>query len=201
MFDLKELTYKNFINALRTKEGLTGTIEVDPAYGKYHWDGHRACNVCLAPKDTKKLNEICPKCGKEVTIGVEYRVEQLADRPMGFKPNDAKDFKRLIPLSEIISTFIKAPIASKKTWAEYNKLLAQFGNEFNVLINTPEADLKKVVDEKIVNAIMKNRFGQIEVQPGYDGEYGIPIFDESDRKELQKFEAPKKVQKGLGDFI
>jgi uncharacterized protein (TIGR00375 family) len=201
MFDLKELTYKNFINALRTKEGLTGTIEVDPAYGKYHWDGHRACNVCLAPKDTKKLNEICPKCGKEVTIGVEYRVEQLADRPMGFKPNDAKDFKRLIPLSEIISTFIKAPIASKKTWAEYNKLLAQFGNEFNVLINTPEADLKKVVDEKIVNAIMKNRFGQIEVQPGYDGEYGIPIFDESDRKELQKFEVPKKVQKGLGDFI
>jgi uncharacterized protein (TIGR00375 family) len=201
MFDLKELTYKNLIKALRTKEGLTGTIEVDPAYGKYHWDGHRACNVCLAPKDTKKINGICPKCGKELTIGVEYRVEELADRPIGFKPKDAKEFKRLIPLSEIIAKFIGSPIASKKTWAEFNKLMNAFGNEFNVLINAPESELKKVVDEKIAAAIIKNREGKVEVQPGYDGEYGIPIFDENDKKEMPKFESPKKVQKGLGDFI
>jgi uncharacterized protein (TIGR00375 family) len=200
-FELKELTYKNLINALRTKNGLTGTIEVDPAYGKYHWDGHRACNVCLSPSETRKMNGICPKCGKEVTIGVEYRVEQLADRPMGFRPKEAKDFKRLIPLSEILSKFLATPIASKKTWAEYNKLIAQFNNEFNILINVPESDLKKAVDEKIAQAIIKAREGKIEVQPGYDGEYGIPIFDESDKKEFPKFEKPKKVQKGLGDFI
>ena len=200
-FDFKELTYKNIINALRTKEGLTGTIEVDPAYGKYHWDGHRACNVCMSPAETKKMNGICPKCGKPVTIGVEYRVEQLADRPMGFRPKDAKDFKRLIPLSEILSKFMATPIASKKTWAEYNKLIAQFNNEFNILINVPESDLKKAVDEKIAQAIIKAREGKIEVQPGYDGEYGIPIFDESDKKEFPKFEKTKKVQKGLGDFI
>ncbi|MBW2981725.1 endonuclease Q family protein [Candidatus Woesearchaeota archaeon] len=200
LFELKELTYNNLIKALRTKQGLTGTIEVDPAYGKYHWDGHRNCNVCLSPKETMKINGICPKCGKPVTIGVEYRVEQLADREEGFMPKQAKDFKRLIPLSEIISKIVGTAIATKKVWAEFNKLIDHFKSELNILLDASEEDLKKVVDEKIVNAILKNRAGKIEVQPGYDGEYGIPIFSEKDRKEMSKIEVKKK-QTGLNDFI
>ena len=99
IFELKELTYKGLIKALRTKEGLLGTIEVDPAYGKYHFDGHRNCKICLSPKESIKLKDICPVCGKQLTIGVDHRVNELADREEGFKPKGAKDFKRLIPLS------------------------------------------------------------------------------------------------------
>ncbi|MFH1323617.1 MAG: endonuclease Q family protein, partial [Nanoarchaeota archaeon] len=119
LFDLKNITYQDIINALRTKQGLEGTIEVDPGYGKYHFDGHRNCKVCLAPKNSIKIKNICPKCGKPLTIGVLHRVEQLADREEGFKPEGAKNFYSLIPISELISTQIKSPVASKKTWEIY----------------------------------------------------------------------------------
>jgi uncharacterized protein (TIGR00375 family) len=175
LFDLKKLTYDNLINALRTKKGLTGTIEVDPAYGKYHWDGHRKCNVCLSPKETNKLNKICPKCKKPVTVGVEYRVEELADRPEGFKPKNAKDFKRLMPLSEMISSSVGKGVATKTVWEVFNKLIDQFKSELNILLDVPEKELK-TFDAKLAEMIIKNRNGKIKVKPGYDGEYGVPVF-------------------------
>lgn len=201
IFDLKNLTYKHIIHALRTKEGLFGTIEVDPGYGKYHYDGHRACNVCLNPKDTKKLNGICPKCGKPVTIGVEYRVEELADRKLGFKPKDGKEFYKMIPISDIIAGVIGAGVASKGVWTVYNKLIEKFGNEFNIMMNVKEEELAKIVEPKIAETIIKNRQGKIEVIPGYDGEYGIPVFNAEDKKKMNIMVNPKKVQKGLGDFL
>jgi len=194
-----ELRYKDIINALRTKEGLEGTIEVDPSYGKYHFDGHRNCKVCMNPKDTIKVKGICPKCGKPLTIGVLYRVEQLADRKEGFKPEWAKPFYSLIPLSEIISALINSPLASKKTWKVYYDLINKFGNEFNVLLDAKKEELIKVADEKIAEAIIKNREGKITIQPGFDGEYGKPLFSDSDKVEI-KTEKPKFEQKGLSDF-
>jgi uncharacterized protein (TIGR00375 family) len=199
LFELKELTYNNLINALRTKNGLTGTIEVDPAYGKYHWDGHRNCKVCLSPKQSIKLNNICPNCKKPLTIGVDHRVEELADRPEGFKPKDAKEYKRLIPLSELISNLIGKGIATKAVWDIFNKLIKEFNSEFNILLDVEKQELKKVVDEKLAETIIKNRNNQIKVKPGYDGEYGIPIFNgEKPKKEKQ---APLKKQEGLGKWM
>lgn len=176
LFDIKKLTYKNILKGIRTKKGLKGTIEVDPAYGKYHYDGHKKCDVCLSPKKTIKLKNICPKCKKPLTIGVEHRVEELADRPTGFRPKDAKDFKRLIPLSEIISSIKSKGIATKSVWAEFNNLIKNFKNEFNILLNVKEKELKKVTSKDIAKTIIKNRLGKIKIRPGYDGEYGYPIF-------------------------
>jgi len=198
IFDI-ELSYKNLIKALRTKEGLEGTIEVDPSYGKYHFDGHRNCKVCMNPKDTVKVKNICPKCGRGLTIGVLHRVEELADREEGFKPEGAKDFNSLMPLSEIISTLIGSPIASKKTWKVYNELVNVFGNEYKILLDVKKEELSKVVDDKIAEAIIKNRSGEILVQPGFDGEYGKPLFSEKDKVELKE-EKPKVEQKGLDEF-
>ena len=207
LFDLKKLTYNNLIKALRTKEGLTGTIEVDPAYGKYHWDGHRNCNVCLSPKQSRKLNKLCPKCGKAMTIGVEYRVEELADREEGFTPKDAKMFHRLIPTSEIIAKIVGKGIATKTVWAEFDKLQAAFKTDLNIQLKASEEELKKVTSDKIAEMILKNRKGQIEVQPGFDGEYGVPIFSEKDRTKFEKVETdhlPEQTvlkQEGLREFI
>ena len=194
IFDI-DLSYKNLINALRTKEGLISTIEVDPAYGKYHWDGHRACDVSFSPKETMKLNKICPKCGKGLTIGVENRVEELCDREEGFKPEGAKDFKRLIPISEIISSLLGVGIATKKVWDIYNRLIDNFGNDFNILLNVSEKDLSNV-NVNVAKMIIKNRHGEIKVKPGYDGEYGVPLFD---GEEIKKVEF-KKTQANLSDF-
>jgi len=185
------LRYKDIINAIRTKKGLVETIEVDPAYGKYHWDGHRLCNVLLSPSETRKVKGICPVCKKEMTIGVEYRVEELADRPVGYKPKNAIPFRRLLPLSELIAAAYHTDVFTKKVRTESDKLLNEFGSELNVLTDADENKLKLIVPEKTVDLIMKNRAGDLKFRPGYDGVYGEIITEESKKTE----------QSSLGKFI
>ena len=192
VFDFKDLTYKNIINAIRTKKGFVETIEVDPAYGKYHFDGHRNCNVVMPPKEARKLNNICPKCNSLLTIGVAHRIEDLADRPEGFTPKNIIPFKTLIPLSEILSKVLNYAMFTKKVWIEYNKLIEAFKSEFNILLNAKFEDLKKVTSEKIAENIIKNREGKLKVKEGYDGVYGELILNNKDYA--------KKSQKSLTEF-
>jgi uncharacterized protein (TIGR00375 family) len=186
LFNTK-LNYKEIIRALQTKEGLAGTVEVDPAYGKYHWDGHRACDVVLSPAESRKNNSICPVCKRKLTIGVEHRVEELADRPVGFKPKDVKPFYSLLPLAELIAAVTKKGIATKGTTEIYYKIL-KLGNEFDILLNSSEEDIAKVSSPELAKFVMLNRAGKIKVTPGYDGEYGVPIFGEE--KKIKKSFAP-----------
>lgn len=175
------LSYDDIIKCIREKKNIS-TIEVKPEYGKYHWDGHRACGVCLNPSESRKLNRICPKCGKPLTIGVEYRVEELADREEGFKPDNAAGFESLIPLHELIAFSLGVKqVNGKKVWEIYNKLISKFGNEFKILrdVNNFED-----FDSKLADLILKNRKGEINISPGYDGVYGKLILE----------------QKGLNDF-
>jgi len=168
-------SYSDLINQIRENKFL-GTIEVDPAYGKYHWDGHRACNFFANPEETKKLNGICPKCKKNLTVGVEYRVEELAKNPKDFVPKNAKPYFLILPLHEIISLCYNLNLESKKTWIIYDELIKKFGNEFNILINVSENELiNQNIDDKLAKLILKNRFGKISVNPGYDGVYGTAI--------------------------
>jgi uncharacterized protein (TIGR00375 family) len=191
VFDLKELTYDNLIKAIRTKEGLVETLEFFPEEGKYHWDGHRNCNISLRPSEAIKLNNICPVCRKPLTIGVLHRVEELADRPEGFVPKNSKPFKSLIPLSEIIAFVYNVQPFSRKVWEEYNRLINIFDSELNVLLGVEESQLRKV-DERIAELVMKVRYGDVKIRPGYDGVYGKVVFE----KETEK----SKPQKTLKDF-
>jgi uncharacterized protein (TIGR00375 family) len=178
IFDLKELNYKNLIKAIRTKEGLKATIEVDPGYGKYHYDGHRFCKFSCSPEESKKRKNICPVCSKPLTIGVENRVEELADREKGFKLKNALPFYSLLPLHELISLVLDVSVSTKKVWEEYNPLIDKFGNEFNVLMNADVEELKKITSDKITSVILRNRVGKIKVEPGFDGEYGKAVLEE-----------------------
>jgi uncharacterized protein (TIGR00375 family) len=191
IFDLKKLNYANLIKSIRSKKGLEGTIEVEPAYGKYHWDGHRKCGVVLNPKQTKKAKGICPKCKRALTIGVEYRVEEMADRKEGFVLKGGKKFWKLLPLSELISAVYDVGVGSKTVEGVYNKLIKKFENEFDILLNVEK---NKLVDanEKLADVIIKNREGKIKVEPGYDGVYGK-------LKDIEKIKVRNR-QKGLGDF-
>ena len=151
----------------------------------------------MNPSDTVKHKGICPACGKPMTIGVLNRVEELADRPEGYVKKGGKMFKTLIPLSEILATLLGKGVATKAVWAEYNKILGS-KSEYDVLLNLSSEELLKLTDPKIVDAIMKNREGKIEVKGGYDGEYGVPVFD--GKVEEMKVPEPKVKQMGLGDF-
>lgn len=157
----------------------------------------------MSPAESNQHKKICPKCGTKMTIGVLNRVEELAasDRPEGYVKKDAVTFKSLIPLSEVIAELNGFPVASKKTWQIYNSLIEKFGNEFNVLLNAEEGELKSIVDEKLAAAIMMNREGKITVKPGYDGVYGKPILNGSEMKKPITVESFTKKQKGLGEFF
>jgi len=182
VFELKKLTYWEIIDAIKKKDKskFLFTIETSAEYGKYHLDGHRNCNVSLEPGETKKLNGICPKCRRKLTIGVLHRVEELADRVEGYIPKEFIPFKKLLPLYEIISSVTGVnQLYSKKVIEEQNKLIDRFGNELNVLLNVNRDQLAKVTSEKIADAIIKVRENKVRFHAGYDGNYGIPIFDNS----------------------
>ncbi len=127
VFDIKP-TYNDLLKAIRTREGFVETVECSPSYGKYHIDGHRACNVSLEPKESEKLNNICPTCKKPLTIGVLHRVEKLSDRKEGYIPKNAQQYKTLLPLSELIALLNGKGVATKCVWKEYNQLIEKFGN-------------------------------------------------------------------------
>lgn len=200
VFELTEPSYEEVLEAIRSKNKarFKFTIETDPAYGKYHWTGHRNCKVSLSPRGAAKLGNICPVCRRKLTKGVDQRVEELADRPEGFEPKEAIGFIRLLPLSEIIATVLQldSPYAAK-VWQIYNPLVEKFGNEYSVLIDRSKDELCSVVDEHVAEAIVRVRRGDIKVVPGYDGVYGQLMLNE----QVQIKNLPKRVQQlNLTDF-
>jgi uncharacterized protein (TIGR00375 family) len=175
VFELEKFTYQEVTGAIKSNDParFKFTIETDPAYGKYHWTGHRNCKVSLSPQEAIKFGNICPVCRRKLTKGVEQRVEELADRPINFKREGAPGFLRLLPLSEIIAAVLGTGSPSTQAvWKNYNLLVEKFGDEYTVLIDTPMDALATVVDAPIAEAIVKVRNGTVKVTPGYDGVYG-----------------------------
>ncbi|MEM2419440.1 MAG: endonuclease Q family protein [Candidatus Bathyarchaeia archaeon] len=203
VFELKKISYREIIDAIRTKDKtrFKFTIETDPAYGKYHWTGHRNCHVSLSPKEAIKLGNICPVCRKKLTKGVEQRVEELADRPEGFVPENAIGFMHLLPLSEIIATTLGVDSPStQQVWNIYNRLVEKFGDEYTALIDAPKQTLTETAGQKIAEAITRVREGKIRVIPGYDGVYGQPIIFEEESLNI-KPQREKVQQLNLTDFM
>ncbi len=181
-----DISYEGITSALKTKSGFLATIEFFPEEGKYHYDGHRTCGVCLSPEETVKHNFICPVCGKKVIIGVMHRVEKLADRQNGFKLEGAPDYYSIIPLPEIIAETLGVGVNSKAVGNIYFKLLNELGNEFNLLIETGIEDIDHAGYPQVAEAISRMRENKVNIMPGYDGEYGrIKIFEEIERKEIK----------------
>ena len=179
-------SYMEIIRQIRENDFIA-TIETDPAYGKYHFDGHRNCSFSCSPEKTKELNGICPVCKSPLTIGVESRVESLANNPQGFKPKNAKPFYKLLPLHEVIGLSIGSKMDSKKTWAVYDFLIKEFDSEFEILLHASKEELlSKNVDDKLADLILKNREGRIKVKPGFDGEYGMAVVENTGKKEKQR---------------
>jgi len=175
-----ELSYGEIVNILKTKDTkkFLSTVEFFPEEGKYHFDGHRACNVVLAPEESKKLNNICPVCKRPLTVGVMQRVEALADRPAGFKPTNAIPFRNLVPLEEIIAEALGVGPTTATVVKEYNNMIEKGENEFNILLDLSLDEIAKFTSERIVKGIQLVRERKLKIVPGHDGVYGkINIFD------------------------
>lgn len=176
-----DLSYKGIMEAIKNRDRskFLATIEFFPEEGKYHFDGHRNCGVSLSPEETLKLGGKCPVCGKPLTIGVLNRVHKLADRPNGYVDEKKVPYKSLIPLDEIIAEAYGVGTSSKKVKEEYERIVSVVAPELEILMDKSEAELFSAIDSKIAEGIMKVRRGEVEIAPGYDGEYGkIKIFKE-----------------------
>lgn len=175
-----DCSYEGLYRAIQTGEGLEGTVEFFPEEGKYHFDGHRKCGVSLSPVEAERLGGICPVCGKKLTMGVDHRVEQLADRAEGFVKKDGKKYESLVPLPEVISACMGYSAASKKVQGCFEQMIQTLGTEFDILRNVPSEDIKSCAGERIAEGIENVRTGNVKRIPGYDGEYGkIELFDEN----------------------
>jgi DNA helicase II / ATP-dependent DNA helicase PcrA len=167
------LDYFAMADALRTGDGLAGTIEFYPEEGKYHLDGHRKCGVRFEPVQSKELEGACPACGKPLTIGVLHRVTELADRPPGYRPPGAPGFTNLVQLPQIVGEIMATGPKSKKVVNEVGRLVAAFGPELGILTETDTDELGRVGGSLLAEAVTRLRQGKVRREAGYDGEYGV----------------------------
>ncbi|MBI5223225.1 DNA helicase UvrD [Candidatus Micrarchaeota archaeon] len=197
VFDLERPTFKNIVDALKTRKGFTKTYEFYPEEGKYHYDGHRKCNVLMTPWEAAQKKNMCPVCKKKLTVGVMHRVFDLADRKFGYKPKDAVPFQSIVPLTTVISKTLKKPDTSRFVKEEYDKLVRYFGNEFAVF----ESDAEKIrlaTSASIADSILRVKTGDVKWVPGYDGVFGELILSDSSGSATKK--SVDKKQKSLDDF-
>jgi uncharacterized protein (TIGR00375 family) len=180
-----EISYKGLVEAIKSRDPskFLYTIEFFPEEGKYHYDGHRKCGVLSSPKESIAHGDLCPKCGRKLTIGVLHRVEELADR------NEVRDsqlrvpYKNLIPLNEVIAEACEKTPECQSVWDQYFRFIHEFGNEQKILTEVPVAELCRMHPEKIGRGIDRMRKGLVKITPGHDGEYGaIHLFDREEEE-------------------
>lgn len=184
----RDLNYFELRDVLKNKDRETFlyTVEFYPEEGKYHYDGHRKCDVRLSPRESRFNNNLCPVCSRPLTIGVLHRVESLADRDEGYRPENAVPFKNLIPLEEIIAEAMGVGRDTVGVKNEYRRLCAVFGSEFEILLNTSIEDLRNNAQERVALGVERARRGDLIIKPGYDGEFGtVRIFEEQKSGESQ----------------
>ena len=194
VFELEKLDYPSVTNAILTRKGFEKTYEFYPDEGKYHWDGHRKCNIWMNPVDAGKLGNRCPKCGKPLTVGVLHRIVDLANREQGYVPKGSIPFTSLIPLVTVIATVRGRGEQTKGVRGEYFKLVKYFGNEFTAL-EAPKEQLRLATDKQLADAIVNAREGKVHWRPGYDGVFGELSFSEVSQPAYSV-----KGQKSLRDF-
>ncbi|NVO00229.1 MAG: DNA helicase UvrD [Geobacteraceae bacterium] len=178
--------YFSMWDAIRANshDNFKGTVEFFPEEGKYHADGHLDCTVCLHPAESKELNNLCPACGKPLTIGVLNRVMELADRSEPLFADNSPEVFSLIPLPEILGELAGTGSGSKKVLREYSKILGTFGSEFELLLNLPIECIAES-NSLLSEAVRRVRAGEVFRQPGYDGRFGvIKAFEQGELKKL-----------------
>lgn len=186
VFDWSERTYAALHQSLREQKDITHTIEFYPEEGKYHLDGHRDCGVRFEPAESARHKNRCPKCGLPLVVGVMNRVEQLADQDADTAPRTHIPYNSIVPLPEIIASAFGVGVASKKVCAEHDRLITRLGNEFHILLDATEAAIAAVADPRVAEGIRRVRVGDIHIEPGYDGVFGVvEVFTPEERAAVQ----------------
>ena len=198
-----DLSFFNVRQALETNdlEKYKGTLDMFPHQGKYHYDGHRKCNICLNPATTRQIDGICPECGRQVTYGVLNRVQELATREEGYVPENRHGFKSIVPLNDILAEIFEVGPKTKKVAGYYKRAIEALGPELGILLDKTLEEIDTAWVPLLSDAILKMRTGDIKIDPGYDGEYGkVNLFSRQEKERLKGeknllFDLPSKRAK------
>jgi DNA helicase-2/ATP-dependent DNA helicase PcrA len=185
-----DLDYFAIRRALETGEGYGGTVEFFPEEGKYHLDGHRACGVRLEPAETRRMDGLCPSCGKPLTVGVMHRVEELADRQDEGRGGRTDPFRCLVPLPEVVGEIRGTGPKTRGVEQAVTQLVGRLGPEIDILERLPLEDIAAVGDPLLVEALARLRAGKVRRDSGYDGEYGVIRLFEPDEIRGRSVVAP-----------
>lgn len=184
MLDALRCSASHSTNGSKFGSHFDGTLEFYPEEGKYHLDGHRACKVVMTPDEAESCNNICPVCGKPLTIGVLHRVWELADRKIPKKLQAEPLVHPVIPLPTVLAELLGSGVGSKKVQQTFFDVLSRLGSEFAILTSLPLETINHF-SEPLCEAVRRLREGNVTRHGGYDGEFGtISLFTESERKEL-----------------
>jgi uncharacterized protein (TIGR00375 family) len=190
--DNSDITYDEIRRIIQSgdKQKFLYTIEFYPEEGMYHLDGHRDCGFSCAPSETKKYDNLCPRCGKVMTLGVLHRIDALATRTEEeARKGDRVPYKSLVPLIEIIAAVCGVGVHSKRVQSSYHDLIKKFGNEFAILLHVDSARIAQEASPEIAHAIQRVRTGAITIKPGYDGAYGVvTIIPEEQKLTKEQFQ-------------
>lgn len=208
VFDLEGLSFQTLKEAIMRKgrNKIVYTIEFYPEEGKYHFSGHRNCKVVRDPKELLDLGNKCPVCGRQLTEGVLYRVQQLAEEypttlleekynTSGLKwytdtTHHHPPYVKLVPLLEIVAESQRSTVFSQKTVGLYDTIINAFGSELEILLKADISEIAKIGGDKIADGIKRVRHGDIAIDAGYDGEYGkVEIWSkepESQEKQVEQ---------------
>ncbi|MFA5135943.1 MAG: endonuclease Q family protein [Patescibacteria group bacterium] len=206
----RNYSYDDIIDAIKQKAmsplKIGYTIEFFPEEGKYHWTGHRACNIQYGPDEEKKNGVICPVCGKPLTVGVVSRVADLStklltDKDLLFAQNSAgltfiddtekkrRPFVSIIPLLEVMLELEGG--SPTKAERRYHQTITDLGSEFDILLKIPYAEIASYGGELMKKAIETIRTRHAHIDPGYDGVFGtVRLF--KDEKQIKKLPTEKQ---------
>jgi DNA helicase-2/ATP-dependent DNA helicase PcrA len=183
-FSLRDALKKNERDVFR------GTIEFFPEEGKYHLDGHRACDVRLDPEETRRTAGLCPVCNRPLTVGVLHRVLELADREKPLYSDTSPAVHSLVPLPEVLGEILGVGSSSKAVARAYGLVIDRFGSEFGVLLHAAAEEIREV-SPVLAEAILRMREGKVTRHSGYDGEFGtIQLFEEKELQRMQQTFGP-----------
>lgn len=183
--DLDYFAMRSALEARDTK-AFHGTLDMFPHQGKYHYDGHRKCSICLNPEKTLEYGGICPACKTPLTLGVLYRVQELASRKEGYLPGNRQGFTHIIPLTDILAEIFQVGPKSKRVATCYQKAIEVLGSELSILTDHSFDEIQRAGVPLLAEAIMKMRAGDIRIDPGFDGEFGkVNIFSPQERETLR----------------
>ena len=183
------LSFAGLVSALRNNH-IAYTVEMYPEEGKYHYDGHRKCNIIRHPDATLEHGRDCPVCGRPLTLGVLNRTLSLGCGKQSMGPTSAglaaadvpegaiastkgqPPFVKTIPLLDIIAAVKGRGANTRGVMKEYQRVVSELGTEIRALLWAPGDELERVAGPELAAAILRTRRGEIAIEPGYDGVYG-----------------------------